>query len=165
MAEDFNKLRMLAQRVAKTQFQESAMFRLEIEGEPEDFDVYVKDISYSPVELTNEPIKLGGKTINYPTGLEPVTLSLTVRENPERDISVFFNQLANSVINANGTFNLPYGEDGYVKQYRLYTVWENGDEELTHTWDMYPMQCGEVTESRDEPGVLEFPLTFIQFRS
>jgi hypothetical protein len=165
MAEDFNKRKLIARKMGKTDFKQSWQFRLEIEGQPEDFDIYVKDITHGPTEIENDPTKAGGRTLTYPTGAAPVNLSMTVRDHQDERIAQWFDAWTAKVVNADGTLNLPYGQDGYVKKVKRFRQDKDDAETLTNTWEMYPVQRGDVTESRDEPGMLEFPITFIQFRS
>ncbi len=162
--EDFNARKMLVKRLVAMDLKQSWQFRLEIDEQPADFDLFVKDITYGPTELENEPLKVGGRTLTYPVGVAPVRLSMTVREHQDERVSKWFDEWVKKVINADGTFNLPYGENGYVKKVKRYTIDKNDSEALSDTWEMYPVQRGDVTENRDEAGFLEFPITFIQFR-
>lgn len=89
MAEDFNKLRMLARKLVATDFQKDWLFRLEVEGEPADLDLYVKDIAYNPLEITTDEENYGGVTMSWPTGRVPVKITATMRDNTDRRISAF----------------------------------------------------------------------------
>lgn len=167
MKEDFNKMRSMAHKLVTTNFKYSWQFRLEIEGAPSDLDIYVKDISYGPTQIENDAIKIGAKILTYPTTSQPVTLSMTVRDNEDERISKWFDDWAGSVINEDGTVNLPFGDSGYVKNVTRYFIDADGESENEmDQWGMYPVQRGDVTESRDATGTfLEFAVTFIQFRS
>lgn len=162
MAEDFNKLRLSVKKLVRTPFKHSWEFRLEIAGQPIDFDLYVKDITYGPTEIETDPVKIGGRILTFPTSAQPVTLSMTVRESKDGKMGKFFDNWAGGVINSNGTVNLP---GSYVRKIKRYAIKADGTEALMDTWFMYPQQRGDVTESREEGGFLEFPMTFIQFRS
>lgn len=165
MEEDFNYLRSVAKRLVKTEFKFPWQFKLDIEGAPDDLDIYVKDISYGPTQIENEPIKVGGTTITYPTGSAPVSLSMTVRDNEDERIADWFDDWAELVVHEDGTVGLPYGSDGYVKKVKRIFVDADGSEEERDEWEMFPVQRGDVTESREGQGFLEFAVTFIQFRS
>lgn len=165
MAEDFNKMRLMVKRLVGTDFKQAWEFKLEIEGQPEDLDIFVKDITFGPTEIANDPVKVGGRTLTYPTGAEPVSLSMTVRDHRDERIANFFDDWAAKVVNDDGTLNLPYGDDGYVKKVKRYALNEDGTDDLRNTWEMFTVQRGDVTESREEGNFFEFPMTFIQFRS
>lgn len=165
MAEDYNMLRRKVRELVKTDFKFSWQFRLEVEDEPTDFDLFVKDISYGPTEIENEPLQVGGRVLTYPKSAAPVTLAVTLREHTDERISKWFDALAAKAVHADGTVGLPFGTDGYVKTFRRYSIQADSSEVESGSWKMYPVQRGDVTESREEPGHLEFPATFIQFRS
>jgi hypothetical protein len=166
MKEDFNKMRTIARQLVKTDFKHPWQFKLTIKDAPEDLDFYVKDISYGPTQIENDALKVGAKTLTYPSGAAPVTLSMTVRDNEDERVSKWFDEWAGLVVNTDGTVNLPYGDNGYVKDVTRYHIDADGTESERDSWEMYPVQRGDVTESRDATGTfLEFAVTFIQFRS
>lgn len=166
MQEDFNKLRSMAHQLVQTRFKHVWQFKLVIDGAPSDFDIYVKDISYGPTEIENDGVKVGGRVLTYPTGAQPVSLSMTVRDNEDERVSKWFDAWALKVAKSDGTMGLPYSSDGYVKKVKRYFVDADGTEEERDTWEMFPVQRGDVTETREGTGsFLEFAITFIQFRS
>ena len=166
MSEDFNRLRLKVHTLVGTDFKQAWAFKLDIDGQPADMDIYVKDITFGPTEIANDPVKVGGKTLTFPTGAEPVSLSMTVRDHRDERVAKFFDDWATEVVNADGTVNLP-GIDGsgYVRKAKRYALNEDGTEDLRNTWGIFPVQRGDVTESREDGMFLEFPMTFIQFRS
>lgn len=166
MKEDFNKLRTIASKLIRTNFKHTWQFRLEIEGAPSDLDFYVKDISYGPTQIENDPIKVGGRILTYPSSAAPVSLSMTVRDHEDERVSKWFDKRAAMAVHPDGTVGLPYGEDGYVLKAHRFHVDADGTEEERDVWEMFPVQRGDVTESREGTGAfLEFAITFIQFRS
>jgi hypothetical protein len=164
MEEDFNKLRLIAKQLVRTPFQEGWHFRLDIDDEnsPDDLDIYVKDITFSPIEIETESIKAGMQTLTYPTGTAPVGLSMTMRDNQDRRIYDWFTAWSKEMINDDGTVNLPYGEAGYVRKAERINL---ANDEVQDTWFVFPTKLGDITESLDSEGFLEFPISFIQFRS
>lgn len=155
----------MVRRLVRTEFKFSWQFKIEIEGQPSDLDIYVKDITYGPTEISNEAIKVGSRALTFPTQAQPVSLSMTVRDNIDERVSKFFDSLASQTVNPDGTVNLPFGANGYVKKVTRYNLQEDGTEKLMDTWHMFAVQRGDVTESREDANFLEFPITFIQFRS
>lgn len=157
--EDFNQLKLMVKQLVRTPFQEGWQFRLDIDGAPKDFDIYVKEIGYSPIEIETETVKAGMQTLTYPAGTAPVTLSMTIRDNQDRRIYDWFTAWAKKVVNNDGTVNLPSQYCKKVKRINLV------NDLIKDTWLMYPIKAGDITESTDSQGFLEFPLTYVQFRS
>ena len=165
MAEDYNRLKIIARRLRETHFREPWQFRISVEGYPyddDDFDLYVKEISYGPTEIETEAEQIGVKVLTFPSSAQPVTLSMTMRDHQDRRVSKWFNERVKKVVNDDGTVNLPAD---YVLKMRRFSLLEDNSEEETDLWEVVPTQLGDVTEERDGEGTLEFPITFIQFRS
>lgn len=163
MAEDFNHMRMLAKKIVETEYRQAWQFAIEIDGAPEDFDFYVKDISYGPFEIETEQEKVGMATFTYPTGTQPVTVSMTMRDNMDGRIYSWFEGCVLKMVNPDGTVNLP---DAYIQKWRRLPIDANNKTygkpmEL----DVIPTQLGDVSESREDANSLEFPITLVQFRS
>lgn len=152
MAEDFNRLRMLSKKLVATNFQKDWLFRLEIEGEPADFDLYVKDIAYNPIEITTDEENYGGVTMTWPTGSVPVKITATMRDDEDRRISQYFCDWCEKSVHADGTVGLPYGADGYVKKVRVYEQRDNDTETLAGEWEMYaPLPARPVARVKTAP--------------
>ncbi len=161
--EDFNRLRTIALRMAKTPYREPWQFRLEVEGYPEDdFDLLVKEITYGPTEIETEQEIAGIQILTFPIRAAPVGVTMTMRDHEDRRVSKWFDARVAKMINADGTVNLPVD---YVFEIRRFSLLHSGKEEETDLWEVIPTQLGDVTESKDGEGLLEFPITFIQFRS
>jgi len=161
MKEDFNQLRLMVKKLVHTPFQEGWQFRLDIDDEnsPDDLDIYIKDITFGPIEIETETVKAGVQTLTYPTGTAPVGLSMTMRDNQDRRIYDWFTAWCEKVVNDDGTVNLPFE---YVrKAERINLV----NDAIENTWFMFPTKLGDITEAVDSQGFLEFPISFIQFRS
>lgn len=161
--EDFNALRLISRRLVRTPFLRPWQFRVEITDQPADFDLFVKDISYAPFELDTDETKAGVITLTYPTGVQPVGVEMTMRDHEDQRISTWVSELISRVYNHDGTVNLPAE---YMIEFRRFALRDAGTREVeTDVWEGYFTQLGDVSESRDEPGFLEFPVSFIQFRS
>lgn len=162
MPEDFSRLRMLVKRLVHTEFQEQWQFRLEIEGEPADFDLYVKDISYGPSDVKTEEDECGSISMTWPTGINPVKISATVRDNVDQRVSRFFDAWCRKAAHPDGTVGLPYGADGYVRKVKKYIVTDDG-EQLEGVWEMFAVTRGDISQSRDTLSeFLEFPVVMVQ---
>ena len=162
IAKDFNNLRLIAKKLVKTPFQQSWQYRVQITGQPEDFDIYVKDITYGPIEIETEAEKAGHTTITWPSGTAPVSISMTMRDHEDQRVRNFIAKLAAKVTNPDGTVNLPID---YLVDWQRFSLLSDNTEKETDSWKVYPTQLGDVTEAREEPGFLEFPVTLIQFRT
>jgi hypothetical protein len=160
--EDFNALRLTQRKMVQTHFQEPWQFKLVFDAEskpPSDFDIYVKDINYGSIEIQTDEIKAGMQTLTFPVGTSPVTLTMTMRDNQDRRIYKWFNKVTRSMVNDDGTVRLPKEYCRKVERINLVSG------SIEDTWLVFPIRLGEVTESVESPGCLEFPITFIQFRS
>lgn len=172
MVDDFNKLRMISQRLVGAPFQEPWQWKVEIDGLPDNllnerngvstFDLLAKDISYCPIEIETEAIKAGAITLTFPSGTQPVIVTMTMRDLQDERLKKWFKSAANKVANDDGTFNLPYGKDGYLLKMRRISL---ADPDILDEWLVFPQKLGDITESVESPGFLEFPISFIQFKS
>ena len=160
--EDFVKLRQIVQKAIRIPYQCGWQFRIEVEGEPPDFDFYVNDISYGPTEAETEETKIGAVTLTFITGSAPVDISLTVRDNLiDQRVKNWFDAWFAKAINQDGTVNLP---TTYIKKFKRFSLTPDG-EKLTDTWDVIPIKLGDIEESREEAGAVKFPIQLKQFRS
>lgn len=162
--EDFNRLRQTSRKLMRTSFQPAWLFRLVVPGAPTDFDLYVKDITFPYFDINVDEEMVGASAITWPTGEQAHRISMTVRDNVDQRVATFLRTWAHQVVKTDGTVGLPYGTNGYVRNVSIYMQSRNGTERLVCTREMYPVQCGEVSMSRDNTGEhLEIPVTFAQF--
>ena len=161
--EDFNKLRLLTKPLVKTDFQKDWLFRLAIDGEPSEFDLFVKDISYGVFETATDEEQYGSASIAWPTANQTMKITMTVRDHIDGRVQAFLKAWNGKVVHSDGTVGLPYGPDGYVRNVKIYNLTEAGGESLTCSYEMYPIQCGEVARSREKGEFMEFTATFVQF--
>ena len=178
--QDLNKARYgVFERVRNTAFQQPWQWALEIKQTgkggreinppPQDFAVYVKDISYGAIEIETETKNVGGAVVTLPVRLQPVTLSMTVRDNQAGDVFRFFQAWAGQVINDDGTINVAQSYRRTCTRYQL-TEDARGQlqkkESAGRVWQMFPTMVGDITESvEDRTGLLEFPVTCVQLYS
>lgn len=163
MAEDFNKLRLISHQLVETDFQKNWLFRLDIEGAPDDLDFYVKDVTYNPRELNTDDEAIGSLAYTWPTSRSPIKVNAVMRENEDGRIYDFIDAWYNKIIRPDGTVGLPYGADGYLKKVKVYWLKDNGSEKLAGEWEMYPTTLGEVNFSRENAAFMEFQVSFTQF--
>lgn len=163
MPEDFNKLRQINRQLVHTNFQMEWQFRFEMEEEPPEFDLFVKDVSYGVFDTATEEDQYGSATFVWPVATQAIRMSVTVRDHEDGRIRDFLKDWHKKVILPNGTVGLPYGPNGYVKKVKRYDLTTDGQEKLEAELEMYPIQCGDISRSRANGEFMEFPVTFVQF--
>lgn len=158
-----DKQRRMVKQLVQTPFQQGWQFRVEIDSQPSDLDIYVKDITYGAVTIEYESKQLGSQTINAPINKTAGTVSVTVRDHDDGRVEAFFQKLADKVVNSDGTVNLPVD---YLIKMRLYRLLSNDSEKLDKEWIVSAAECGEVTRSRtDVTELISFPMTFQQYKA
>ena len=179
LADDFKKRKMISRGLVRQHFAEPWQFRVEIDKDAtktapalfktdgshhSPFDFLVKDVSFGPTEFACEPVEAGATVFTFPKSSQPVVISMTVRDTADRQLYKWFNDLADKVVNKDGTFNLPseYLFGLTIKTYKD----DDGDseQELWCNW-VYPLKMGDIQMSVDGEGFTEFPISFQQFRS
>lgn len=161
--EDFNKLRQINKKLVQTEFVQEWNFRLEIDGQPPDFDLYIKNLSYSGFETGTDEEKYGSGTYTWPTTDQPARISFTARDSYDLRIATFIHGWSDQVTNKNGTVGLPFGLDGYVRKARIYHIQTSGAEVPLYDIMCYPIQYGECTRSHENPQFMEMPVTMVLF--
>ncbi|MDE1465091.1 hypothetical protein [Spartinivicinus poritis] len=165
MAIDSTQQRLVVKRSVQQAFQQNWQFKLEIEGQPTDFALFVKDVTYGLFTINTNPILTGASFVNLPHQAEPGLLTVTLRDHQDRRIHRWLLDWIANIKNPDGTLNPPlHPKLGYVRQLQLLQLTELNNEQLINTFLVYPNQAGEITESYTEPGFLEFSVTFTKFR-
>lgn len=161
--EDFNQLRNINKKLVRTEFVQEWNFRLEIEGQPDEFDLYVKDISYGGFEIGNDEEHCGTATYSWPNMIQPQRISFTARDNYDLRIASFLHGWKSKVVRGDGTVGLPFGIDGYVRKIRIYHVKSSGMEVPLYDYLGYPLQYGDATRSHENGQFMEVPVTMVLF--
>lgn len=169
MSEDFDTLRRLVAKMIRTNYRHGWQFRIELlpptslaVALPEDFDIYVKDVTYDPIEIETEVEKIGGHTFTWPIAVSPTTITMTVRDNVDQRIYKWFQKLTANIIATDGTVK---NVDQIEMELTKYVLTANGEDGESETWWVIPTKLGEITESRAECGDIEFPIVFVQNRT
>lgn len=165
MASDANLIRAMRRvnkRMVNTAYRHPWQFRIEMDEAPDGFDLFVKEIGQEPYTLEVDPIQAGAFPINYPVAAQGVTLAMTCYDHEDERMYRWFEGRVNKVVNNDGTWNLPVE---YLITCKIYRVFHDGSEQLRQHMRMVPLVLGEITESVDNHELVEFPLTFIEFRS
>lgn len=154
--------RQISKRMVETEYRLPWQFRLEIEEAPQNFDILVKEISQEPFTIQTDAFNIGAIPFNIPKTSEPVTLTATCYETEDESIYRWFESRVGKVVNSDGTFNHPAE---YLLKCKIYRRMKDGSEVLRQNMLMIPTKLGSLTESLDSKENLEFPLTFMEFRS
>jgi hypothetical protein len=135
---------------------------------PVDFDMYVKDITYDPITIEVEAEKIGGHTFNFPIAVSPTTITMTMRDDSERRIYEWFKKITDNIIDTDGTIKYLGEIEFLLKKYNLTADGKGGKKDggtSFDSWYVIPTKLGEITESREETGNIEFPIVFVQSRT
>lgn len=185
MKEDLNALRMISRLLTRTHFMEQWQWRVEIDPPKgmsdkydlfrfgvvsgvSDFDLLAKSVDFDPLTIESEPVKAGAITFNFPTVSGSSTINLTMRDAVAKDglprFYRFFKDIAALVFNKDGTVNLP---SKYLLTLKLYLLTNDEDTEDAEmeSYRVFPQKLGNFTASVDGEGLVEYPVTFMQFRS
>lgn len=163
MPEDLNELRLAVQKAMKTPYQLSAKYKVEIDGQPEDFDMYVKDVSYGIFNLDTEDLNAGSASWVFPQKKEIEEITVTFLDNEDQRIRTWLKDWAEKIVSKDGYVALP---STFVKSMKIYS--KKNDNSLSEKPDkkypeIFPNKIGEVSRSNEEPGFMEFQATFIEF--
>jgi hypothetical protein len=158
-----SRQRRTSQQLVRTPFQQGWQYRVEVDGMPPDFDIYVKDITYGAFTIEFEAKQIGTVEIQNPTHRTAGQVTLTVRDHQDGRVETFFTKGAGKVVNSDGTVNLP---KDYLLKMRLYLLREDGGESLSKEWEVAPADCSDITRSRTALNeFVSFPITFQKYRS
>lgn len=158
-----DRQRRLVKQLVKTPFQQGWQFRVEVDGQPADLDIYVKEITYGGLTIEYESKQIGSQTLNAPVNKSASVVTVTVRDHEDGRVAAFFEKKAKLVVNPDGTVNLPVD---YLFKMRLYRLKSDDSEVLDKEWTVSAAEYGEIT--RDRSAVTEFvsfPMTFQKYKA
>lgn len=158
-----DRQRRMVKQLVQTPFQQGWQFRVEIDGQPSDLDIYVKEITYGGLTIEYESKQIGSQTLNAPVNKTAGLVTLTVRDHEDGRVAEFFNKKAKKVVNDDGTVNLPID---YLFKMRLYRLKSDDSEVLDKEWTVSAAEYGEIT--RDRSAVSEFvsyPMSFQKYKA
>lgn len=150
----------ISSRLVKVNFKKPWQFRVEMDEAPPNFDLLVKELSQPRATIDTTPFEAGGKPVNYPTSTQPITIALTCLDTEEEEMVNWMLGRINKVRNKDGTWNLPAS---YLLNCKIYKVMSDGTEVLRQQLKLIPLTIGDITESVENRGFVEFPMTFIEF--
>lgn len=155
-------MRTFSKKMVQTAFREVWQFRVEVDDAPGDWDLYCKEIVQTPIELEANTQRVGAHYLSYLSSAQPVSLSMTMRDNEDGRIYDWFSDWVDTVVYPDGTWGLPVD---YLKTLKIYVRDNQGGEYLRQELRVQPMVLGEITETVERTGsLLEFPVTLLEFR-
>lgn len=151
------------EQAVNTNFRKNYLRRLEIDGQPELFDIFVKDISYGKGTIESETIDIANGQVNKPHKRTAGSVTVVFLDDEYGTISDFISSLQNRIFNSDGTQNLPVD---YLFSLRIYRVTESAEEYLEKEWQVYVEENNDYSgdnESTTENGT--FSVTFKKYKS
>lgn len=134
---------------------------IKVSGVPDNFDIYVKDVSFGAGSIDADTKAVGAGGFALPTTAEVGEIVMTIRDNEKLTMNHWVEERLALVKNEDGTINIP---KDYVFQMRLFTLNSDGEKVLYKSYQVYPIKIGDVTWSREEVNTISsFPVIFKKF--
>lgn len=130
-------------------------------GAPEDFDIYVRDVSFGAGSIDADVKIVGAGGFALPTTASVGEITMTVRDTEALTLNKWVDKRLSLVKNEDGTINIP---KDYLFEIRLFTMDSDGNKVFYKSYQVYPTKKGDITWSREEVNtVATFPLVFQKF--
>lgn len=130
-------------------------------NQPEDLDMYVKDIDYGDGSIDVEVERIGSGSIAVPSFSSAGEITMTVREDDDETISKWVKSRIAKVKNPDSTVNLPID---YVFTLNINTLDKDGNVKSTTPHKGYFIKAGNKAHSREGGNTNEsFPVIFQKF--
>lgn len=147
----------------KTNMQVDALFRLELDGQPDSLDLFTKEVSYGKGTIESESLAVSIGSFNIPDRKPAGSVTVVFNDDETGTASDFISSLQKKIFNDDGTQNLPVD---YLVGMRIYRILSDGSERLDTEWRVYVEENNDYsgnTESVSELGT--FSVTFKKFQS
>jgi hypothetical protein len=142
----------------------SPQFHLEIEGAPDRFSTLIREVSVGGGSLDIEEIHSGSIRFALPRSGNVSKMEITCAMDADGVIFKYFRKWRNDVLDEKGLFGLPYGQNGFVRRIRLWTLDENymPKNVIREIWG-YPEDLGQVSFSVKNIEPMEMQVSLVQF--
>ena len=147
----------------QTNYQHDCMYRLEIDDQPSDLDLFTQEVSYGKGTIETKTMNVRTGDFNLPSKRTAGSVTVVFEDDDTGRISDFISGLQKLIFNEDGTQNLPVD---YLKKLRIYRLNNNGEERLDCEWSVYVEENSDYSGKNDsvsEHGT--FSVTFKKFRS
>lgn len=147
----------------KMNFRVDCFYRIEIDGQPDNFNMFPKEVSYGLGTIESDSISIRTGDINIPSKRTAGSVTVVFNDDEDGTSSNFIKSLQDKIFNDDGTQNLPVD---YLIQLRIYRLKQDDSERLEAEWSVYVEENNDYTgsnESRTELGT--FSVTFKKYKS
>ncbi|MCG7545434.1 hypothetical protein MHM93_14730 [Pseudoalteromonas sp. MM17-2] len=172
MASKRQKERSFYEKLQSVLFLGRWEFRAEIEIPPghikkglkvPDMAIYMRTFSHGGYTIEYESRKAGSAHFNSVVSKSASSVRFEVRDDNQGTIENFLHELKDSVINKDGTVNLP---PEYLFKIKLYRPTSSGEERLAHEWNVSAEEVGSLDSDHSSVNeFLSFEVAFKKYRS
>nr|AKN37073.1 Phage protein [Vibrio cyclitrophicus]AKN38218.1 hypothetical protein [Vibrio splendidus] len=148
---------------AKVQFRTDCLWRLEIDDQPLDLELFAQEVSYGKGSIESDSIDVRTGMFNLPSKKTAGSVTVVFEDDEDGRVDAYIGSLQKKIFNPDGTMNLPRD---YVFKLRIYRINSGGGERLDAEWSVY------VEENSDHKGdnksvseIGTFSVTFKKFKS
>ncbi len=155
--------RKMALARIKIKYQLDCLWRVEIDGQPDDMDLFSREVSYGKGTIESDTISLRTGDLNTPTKKTAGSITVVFNDDEDGKISDYIDSLQSKIFNKDGTQNLPVD---YLINLKIYRLKDNGTERLDKAWLVYVEGNDDYSgnnDSRTEFGT--FSATFKKYKS
>lgn len=159
---DMKRQKQMVKAALRIMYAQGWQWTVEVDGFT-DFQMFAKELNYSPITIESDSKQIGGCMFNLPTSNQVGQVTITVRDTGDEKIKKWFTARAGRVINGDGTFN---EADKYLMGLRIYSIQDDGSINLSDSYDVYPGTLGDISRGRDQISeFLSYPLSFTIYSS
>lgn len=139
-------------------------FTIDIEGAPDELNIYARDLSYDPIAINVADYAIGSKQFSLPDSTEKNTLVVTVRDTQEKKLYNWCKEWAADIVHTDGTFGIPIK---YLKKIMVYSTTDKAKDPSPDIFpDMMLTNLGAINPDRsNRTGYLEFQITLTQYKT
>ena len=155
--------RKIALSRMKINYQRDFMWKMEIDGQPSDLNLFSNQISYGKGSIESKSINIRTGDINMPEKRTAGEVTAVFEDEDTGRISEFITSLQRKIFNPDGTGNLPIE---YLFRLKIYRLMNNGEWRLDKKWMVYVEDNNDYTG--DNASVTEngtFNVTFKKYKS
>lgn len=149
-----------SQKLVETPFKQGWQWMIEVDEQPPDFEIYVKDIEYGGGSIDADVTAIGGGSIAKPVSANAGEVTMTVRDHGDGRVKKWFDTMLAKVKNPDGTVNLP---KDYVFNLKIYNVLPTGEKILDETIRVFAVKC-QISLNYEQHGeYISYPITLQKF--
>lgn len=147
MAFELIKLqKQIALQTADIDFRMDHMFRVEIDNQPKNLELFVKDVAYGKGTIESDSILVGSGEFNRPSKRTAGSVTVTFLDNEKGEISQFIESLQDKIFNKDGSGNVPID---YLFNIRVYRILNDASEYLEFEKEVYCEENNDYKSSVD----------------